>query len=286
MAWIARTPTCRARGWIDDRGLGPMTTNGPSTLRVVSFGSLDGNVWGAVLDAGRAAIVFGTPDGAASAAGAESMAITDEGSGLKLAGAGFELLVCAAESPADRNRGGAPSGATPDAVGGDALCRVTGTLTAAGAQRAVQCVGTVSTSAGLGPRVGSVRGVSGWFATDRGLTLLALRPAGSDDPGSDAIAATLFEPDGWISVDDPRLSTTFHAGDRPSRTSLELWIGDGEEQYPRRAAAEAIGDGAAVSGDGLALRVTPLRCHIGDLDGAGVYVLARISRASWPGSRR
>jgi hypothetical protein len=252
-----------------------MTVKGSSTLTVVSFGSLDGHVWGAMLDAGRPAIVFGTPDGAASAVGAGAVTVSDEGSGLKLAGAGFDLLVSAAENPAQGEPGGVPAGATPDGIGGDALCQVTGNLSAGGAQRPVRCTGMISSSTGLGPPVGSVRGVSGWFAPDRGLALLALRPSGSDDPESDAVAATLFEPDGRISVDDPRLSTTYRAGDHPSRASLELWIGDGEEQYPRRAAAEASGDGATVSGDGLTLRVTPLRCHIGDLSGAGVYVLAR-----------
>ncbi len=126
------------------------------------------------------------------------------------------------------------------------------------------------------PKLESVRGLSGWFGADQGLTLLALRPAGRRGQEDDLIAATVFDPEGWMAVDDPRISTTYRAGDRPARASLELWIGDGDEQFPRRAAAEATGDGAELEHNGLRLQVTPLRCHTLGLDGAGVYLLAHL----------
>jgi hypothetical protein len=152
------------------------------------------------------------------------------------------------------------------------LCQVTGTL----AGRDLQCPGTFISSPGLKRgRLDSARAVAGWFGSDHGLELLALRPAGERGHDADTVAATVFEPDGWITVDDPRISTTFHPDDRPARASLELWIGDGEEQYPKRAAAEASDDPAVVNGEGVSLQVTPLRCHTGGLDGAGVYVVAR-----------
>ena len=117
--------------------------------------------------------------------------------------------------------------------------------------------------------------MTGWFGAHRGLILRALRPRRARGQEQDRIAATLFEPEGRIDVDEPRLSTTYASDDRPARTSLELWIGAGEEQYPRRAAAEALGEGGAAKGDRLSLQVTPLRCHASGLDGAGVYLLAR-----------
>ena len=130
-----------------------------------------------------------------------------------------------------------------------------GTLTVAGARRDLRCLGTYGASESPhSKRLESARGVSGWFAPDRGLALLALRPDSGKGHESDLIAATVFEPEGWIAVDEPRLSTTFLAGDRPSRASLELWIGDGDDQYPRRAAAEASGPGATIDGDGITLR--------------------------------
>lgn len=240
-----------------------MSAAAPS-LRVISFGDLDGQVWGCAIDAGEPAIVFATSQGQGSAVGAGAVSLTANPHGWELAGDGFELQV----TPADREEGQPPGAA--------GLCLVQGTLEVAAEQRPVQCVGTLSDGTAVGAgRLDSARGVSGWFGCDRGLALLALRPTGASGQESDLIAATVFEPDGWIAVHDPRLSTTFRPGQRPSRASLELWIGDGEEQYPRRAAAEASGEPAAVRGDGVSLQVTPLRCHTGGLDGAGVYVLAR-----------
>ncbi len=50
-------------------------------------------------------------------------------------------------------------------------------------------------------RLDSVRALSGWFGDDQGLTLHALRPAGSEGQEQDAIAATLFDPEEWLAVD-------------------------------------------------------------------------------------
>jgi hypothetical protein len=235
-----------------------MTDAPPSQIRVLAFGDLDGAIWGTAVEAGQAAAVFSTPAGSGSAI----VSLSEDGAGWTVSGEGVELRA----TPI------AHDGAT---VAGD-LCDVEGTLTVGGARREVRCLGT--SGAGESPRnkrLDSARGVSGWFAPDRGLTLLALRPDSGKGHESDLIEATLFEPDGWIAVEEPRLSTTFLAGDFPARTSLELWIGDGEEQHSRRAAAEATGPGAALDGDGLTLQVTPMRCHASGLDGSGVYVLAR-----------
>jgi hypothetical protein len=241
-----------------------MTDAPPPQLRVLAFGDLEGDIWGCAVDAGDPAIVFATPDGNGSATGAGTISLDDDQSAWTVTGDGFDLH---ATPVAHEGADGAPAGE---------LCRVQGTLTVAGARREVECLGTRSEGhPDRVKRLQSARAVSSWFAPDRGLAVLALRPAAGKGHESDLIDAIVFEPDGWIAVDEPRLSTTFRAGDQPSRASLELWIGEGEEQYPRRAAAEASGPGATVDGAGISLHVTPLRCHAAGLDGAGIYLLAR-----------
>jgi hypothetical protein len=229
-------------------------------LRVVSFGDLDGAVWGSMLDLGEPVVAFATPDGLATAPDAT---LTEHHGSWRLVGDGFELEI---ESEGDRDHTA------------DELCRVSGTAAVAGHQRAIDCIGIRTDAAPDVPlsRLGSLRSLSGWFAADHGVTVLALRPAGVRGQEDDVIAATVFEPERWMAVDDPRVSTTYRAGGHPERASLELWIGEGDEQCLRRAAAEASGDGASVQRAGLRLRVTPLRCHTRGLDGAGVYVFAQL----------
>jgi hypothetical protein len=227
-------------------------------LRVVSFGDLDGEVWGSMLDVGEPVIAFATTDGAATATDAS---LTPDHGRWRVAGDGFELQIEAAAGHEET---------------ADELCYVSGWLSVAGHERTVECLGIRNTATDMRPpRLESLRGISGWFAADRGVTVLALRPAGGRGQENDVVAATVFEPDGWTPVDDPRVSTTYRAGDHPARASLELWIGDGDEQYSRRAAAEATGEGASLQRGGLRLRATPLRCHTQGLDGAGVYLLAQ-----------
>jgi len=251
-----------------------VTASELSPLRVVSFGDPAGGIWAAAIDAGETAIVFATPEGTGSATGADAVRLIDEGDSWRLAGEAFELLITPAEVGGD-GRDGEP-GEGELSPTGHALCRVQGTLSVGGAERSVQCVGTRTAADGLDlGRMDSLRGLSGWFDSDRGLVLLAFRPVGSAAQERDLLTATVFEPEGLIAVAEPRLSTTYSSQDRPSRASLELWIGDGEEQYPRRAAAEALGAEVGVDGDRMRLRATPLRCHTAGLDGAGVYLLAR-----------
>jgi hypothetical protein len=241
-----------------------MTASEPSEVRVVCFGDLEGGVWGALVDLGQPAIVFATQDGVGSPAGDAAVAVTEDQGRWRLTGDGFDLSVMAASGH-------------PESTGQAELCQVSGTLSAGGQDTIVDCVGIRSVASELRPKhLESLRGLSGWFDGDHGLTLIALRPAGAKGQESDVVDATLFEPEGWTTVEDPRMSTTYGPGERPSRASLELWIGEGDEQFPRRAAAEASAKGAAVQRDGLTLLVTPMRCHARGLDGAGVYLLAHL----------
>lgn len=115
----------------------------------------------------------------------------------------------------------------------------------------------------------------GWFEDGQALALLAVRPQGRGAQEDERLTATVFDPEGPLSSEEPRLSTTYDSEGLPARAGLELWIGDGEEQYPRRAAAEASGPGARLDVDGVALQARPFRCHSRGLDGPGVYLLAR-----------
>jgi hypothetical protein len=73
---------------------------------------------------------------------------------------------------------------------------------------------------------------------------------------------------------DPRLSTTYDGDGDPTRATVELWISDGEREYPRRAAGEAAGPALTLVSDGVTLAVLPLRYHSRGSDGAGIYLLA------------
>jgi hypothetical protein len=249
-----------------------MTSTVASSLRSLAFGDVEGTIWGGALDAGTPAIVFGAPGGTGSASGPTALDWSEEGRGWRLSGDGFELHV----KPGGEALPAAADGDSSAGVTGfEELCRVEGVVSIGAAEHAVDCVGTRSVVDGIDVRaLESIRAVSGWFADDQALALLAFRARRSTDHEADLIAATLFDPDGWLPVQDPRLSTTYADSGLPARANLELWIGEGENGFPRRAAAEAAGAGAGVNADSFDLLVAPLHCHSRGLEGAGVYVLA------------
>jgi hypothetical protein len=240
-------------------------------LQALSFGDVDGRVWGGALDAGDRAFAFGDGETTVSRSGAEAVRWTADGRGWRLAGDGFDLHM----EPGGEELVQAPDPDPGMTVSGvEELCRVQGTLAVGDAEHVIDCVGTRWTLDGVDlAGLDSLRAVSGWFAVDQALAVLSLRSRHSPGHESDLIAATLFDPDGWVPVKDPRLSTTYSGEGTPARVNLELWVGDDEEEYPRRATGEAA-PGASVSCEGYALRVAPMRCHSRGHEGAGVYVLA------------
>lgn len=249
-----------------------MSSGSALALRTVAFGDLDGRLWGAAVQRGHAGLVVGSGD---SVTEAPEPRWTVEDRAWRLTGDGFELHVePRGEAPAEDRE---DDGSEPELSGLQELCRVHGRISLGGVEQLVDCGGTRSEVDGLeADAVGSARVVSGWFGPDEAISVIALRPRRASDHGSDLIAATLFDPGGWVAVDDPRLSTTYTPAGDPARTSLELWISDGENEFPRRAAGEAAGPSAVVSAGELQLRVAPLRCHSRGLEGAGVYVLASL----------
>lgn len=250
-------------------------------LRALAFASADGTAWGAALSGGAGwSLALGPGDGG-SAPGA-GLHVSEEPDGhWRLEGdeSGVSLLAVPDTPPAPAPSGdgdaGAPTpaGAAPVPGEGPELCRVTG----AAAGRPVDWRGIRVT---LGPprsakeAPGSARFVAGWFADGSAVGLIAARPRRSDRSDGDAVSATLFDPERWLTVSDPRLSTTYDGAGTPARVNLELWVGEGEREFPRRAAGEAAGPPSAQASEGAALQVLPLRCHSRGEEGLGLYVLA------------
>jgi hypothetical protein len=220
--------------------------------RTVAFGDVESGVWGVVW--GELVAIGDAPLGTSTIEGWEA----DED--WRITADYVELTV-------------APEGAPSSQDGFEQLCRVRGHVQA----EAIDCLGRrASRSVPLdSARFESVREVSAWFEPDEGLAVVALRPRRAGNHAADLVTATLLEPTGPVAVEEPRLSTTYTSDGRPSRMSLELWLGGEHEQYPRRAAGEAFGpDVSGVLLD-FEVRVQPLRCHSRGREGTGVYLIAR-----------
>jgi hypothetical protein len=243
-------------------------------VRAVAFGSLDGSIWGAGLDAGVPAVV--------ASGGAEPVAVAlawnVDSPAWELSGDRIALTaspICEPQPPAGDDESPSPVAAEhePAWSGRQELCRVAGTIDGV----KIDCVGVRTELNQVRPgELGSVRGFSAWVSAEEAVTLLALRPGSEGHHERDLVAATVFEPDRWMSSHDPRLSTTYDGDGHPTRATLELWIRQGEREFPRRAAGEASGPAVAVAGDDATLLVQPLRCHARGSDGAGVYLLAGV----------
>jgi hypothetical protein len=220
--------------------------------RIVTFADLESGLWGA---AWGGALVLGVGTDAAQTV--RDAAIAGDAGQWRIASEPGDLLV-AAEQTAEES---------------DQLCRVTGTIRLAGADVSVDCEGRRA-EATLG-RFGSVRDLSAWFGTGEGFALRAVRDAKAAGNERDQIVAVVFDGGQLVPVADPRLSTTYTAAGRPSQAGVELWLEapDGE-QYPRRAAGEAVGGGTlAQLDDALHLDAGLFRWHSRGHDGAGVYLL-------------
>ena len=220
-------------------------------------------------------LVLGDATGATWSTALSAEGWSAEGVGWKLTGEGVDLHV-APGGEAEEMESDEPEDSGADLSGCDELCRVRGTVAVARAPSArstASAPGASSDGVDAGS-LGSARMVSGWFDQNEAFMLLALRAAEAVGHESDLVAATLFDPEGWVPVDDPRLSTTYAESGLPSRTNLELWIGEGDNEFPRRVAGEAAGDGAVLATEETELRVIPLRCHSRGREGTGVYVLA------------
>ena len=241
-------------------------------LRVIAFGAADGSLWGAAFDHGPRALVAGA--GPAATGLAEGIEWSDaDDSAWRLAADGVALTATPLTAPVPAPDAAAAPGAPYVEGEGPQLCRVHGTLTgqpvdAVGA-RAVLPAPSSAKDLPVSARI-----VGAWFPDGAALGVLAARPSRAAHQDGETATATLFDPERWIAVGEPRLSTTFDGSGSPTRCNLELWVSEGDNEFPRRAAAEASAAGAAVATEGLAIEVVPLRCHSRGEAGAGVYAVA------------
>jgi hypothetical protein len=243
-----------------------LTATAPPALRIVTFGDLVAGLWGAVWSAPQPAFALGSLEQQLS--GSATLDASDEDGEWRISGDGVELVV----SPV----GEVVHNATFD--GFDQLGRVRGQVALAGAEVAVDVLGRRGARFALELReAGSVRDVSSFFEPDQGLALTAVRPRKTRGHDRDLVAAAVLDVGSEHEVSDPRLSTTYTADGVPARAGLELWLSDDEdaEQYPRRAAGEAVGAGVATGDADLEVRAEGFRWHSRGTEGSGVYLLMR-----------
>jgi hypothetical protein len=240
-------------------------------MRTLAFGDLAAGVWGAAwLSSARAFVCLGTPE--AHALAAARLEGSDAREDWRLLGERTELTASPLKEPIEfAGADGAPTGF-------EQLCRVRGRFVAAdGAERDVDCLGRRSLrSAELDlERVESLRDISAWFEPEEGLAVVALRPSGARGHDTDEVTAAVLDSETSAPVADPRFSTTYSRAGRPIRSSLELWLGQAEDEYPRRAAGEALGPHASLVHEGVDVQASLFRWHSRAREGAGVYILAR-----------
>jgi hypothetical protein len=276
-------------------------------LRALAFASDDGTTWGAAVPDGQGwSVVIGPADGAWTAATGLDLAEDPDG-GWRLgrdgdsaedpvalrivpeqppvapppgaspaAGSSAVAQEPTGEEPGGREPGArVPPGAAFVPGAGPELCRLTGMLAGRSVDwGAVRMRLPAPRSARDEP--GSLRLVAGWMADGSAVGLIAARSRRAERADQEAVSATLFDPESWLAVSEPRLSTTYGPGEIPSRVNLELWVGEGEHEFARRAAGEACGAPVAARGarEEGTVQVIPLRCHSRGEEGFGVYVLA------------
>jgi hypothetical protein len=237
-------------------------------LRLVSFSDPEGDVWGSGLDLGTPALLLGTAGGRRTLIGSEQLELNSGGDVWFLGAEGVELRV----SPASEDEEDVES-----SPAGDQLCRAEGTVIVGSDVREIDCLAVRGRPQAPPVPAASLRVVSAFFGSGQAVALRSWRrrERGHEE---DVLAATLFdEPDPTHPTDvaDPRLSTTYQPDEIPLRTNLELWVGEGDELFPRRTAAEASGPPATAQADQIRLSASPLRCHFSGEDGAGVYLIAQ-----------
>jgi hypothetical protein len=231
-----------------------VTLQASTMLRTLAFGALPGGPWGFVWSDPNSTVAVIGEIGADAQVRDLELAGDPEAETWSLHGDGVELSAVA---------------------GHGQLCELTGTVRIGGTEHTVQALGVRTTLSAPEPSaLDSLRIVLVWFSPEDGVAFAAVRPRGASGQERDEVQASVVETSGTVAIDDGRLSTTYAAG-APKRMSLELWIDDEEDSFPRRAAGEVIGSGAELKLTGLTADVRVLHAHRAGHDGLGVYVLAR-----------
>jgi hypothetical protein len=249
------------------------------TVRTLAFGEVEIGIWGSAWDLGDGRSGF-----TAVGAGGEA-AVLDPTGQIELSDDEAGTWWLASDDLELESLPEGEAATLPD--GFDQLVRVRGRLRAGGADYEIDCLGTRASRAEIElSRLESIRGVSAWFGPDLGLAVVSARPRGAAGHDQDHITASLFEHGLPVTIDDPRLSTTYTEGGIPARASVEVWLEPDEsdataagqeppEPRPRRMAGESIGPVASRSEGQLKVLATPFRWHAEGREGAGVYALTQ-----------
>ncbi|MDP9385556.1 MAG: hypothetical protein M3P50_10040 [Actinomycetota bacterium] len=154
---------------------------------------------------------------------------------------GFALTFEAVSPPAELGADD-PAARAGGMAGYEQLCRVRGEVALDGELRAIEATGQRGHAWGAPDwrRLASAHTLSVWLEGERGVALTALHGAGDKGHGEGEHWASLLDPDGVTPVADPRLSTTYDGDGRQRRAGLELWVGEDEDEYPRRAAGTVL----------------------------------------------
>jgi hypothetical protein len=178
----------------------------------------------------------------------------------------FDLKVEATSAPGEMADGGME--------GYEQLCRFNGDATIAGRRVAIDCLGQRGHSWGAPDweTMALARTLGVWIGEDLGVSLLAIRPAGTDRHDQESVGAYLYEGGEPVRVGDPRLSTGYDGEQHQRRAGLELWVD--EDAHARRAAGEIV-CGTTLDLGRLRLDCAFLRWHMDGREGVGRYDILR-----------
>jgi hypothetical protein len=188
---------------------------------------------------------------------------------------GFELRFEALSAPADLAHGAVAASAA-GLHGYEQLCGVSGTVRVGEQRWQVACLGQRGHQWGAPDweRIALARTVSAWFEGGRGVALASVRPDGDASHADEAVSATLLDAEAVTPIADPLLSTTLDGEGRQLRASLELWETRDDEDYPHRAAGEAV-CGTTLDLGRLRLDCSFFRWRMEGRDGVGRYDVLR-----------
>jgi hypothetical protein len=155
--------------------------------------------------------------------------------------------------------------------GYEQLCRVRGTM----AGRAVDGVGQRGHSWGNPDwdKIVLTRSVSAWFEDASGCVLSTVRSVKASSHADEASWAAAYDGTRFLTVEEPRLSTTTDAAGRQIRASLELWM-DADDDYPTRGLGEVL-TGSTLELGALRLDIAFFAWHIEGRAALGRYDIIR-----------